>query len=515
MALSILIKNGTVIDGSGKEPVKADVGISANRIVKIGDLSKETANQVIDAANLYITPGFIDLTNHSDVYGSLFTVPSQESMLRQGVTTVLLGNCGESLALVANKESLTDLERWTTGFSIPINWNSVEEYYKNIENLGVGLNVATLVGQETLKRNAGTPEERIFLLEKAMDEGAWGLSSNFSFAEWGPNFEGETLNLLKIVAKHGGLYKIHLRDEGKNFLPAVAFAISLARTSGARTCISHFKAIGRGAWADFNKALRMLQQARKEGINISFDFSPYLRTGSMLVSLLPAWARQDGNEEILKKLYDPDTSLKIINDLKAATLHADKIFIASAFRDKTAVGKTLADLVKHTGLPAENLILELLKINNLNVSIFGKTISSQNLLSAAKDEAGLVSSDGAGYDVAFQRFGDLVHPRSFGAYPRFFNFISQKAGVSAGEAVAKMTSRPAAVLGLKDRGVLKTDYIADIAVFHPKEFKDQSVYKNPYNYSAGLHFLIIAGHAAISNGVLEPKKYGAALRKTN
>ena len=206
MAFSILIKNGTILDGTGGEPYVADLGISVNRVEKIGNLSDENADQIIDATNLYVTPGFIDITNHSDVYGTLFSVPSQESLLRQGVTTILVGNCGESLAPVSRRESLTELERWTTGFSVPINWNSVSEYYDNIENLGAGLNVATLVGQETLKRNAQTLEEKIFLLDGAMQNGAWGLSSNFSFAGRSSAADEEILALLKVVKKYRGPY---------------------------------------------------------------------------------------------------------------------------------------------------------------------------------------------------------------------------------------------------------------------------------------------------------------------
>lgn len=515
MAYSILIKNGVVIDGTGKEPYKADVGIFANRIDAVGDLGNAAADQIIDATNLYITPGFIDLTNHSDVYGTLFFVPSQESLLRQGITTILVGNCGESLAPIATKESLLDLERWTTGFSVPINWSSVAEYYKNIENLGVGLNVATLVGQETLKRNAADEAGRLFLFEKAMQDGAWGLSSNFSFAELNGVGEGEIFNLLKIVKKYDGLYKIHLKDEGKDFLLSVASAISLARKSGARTVISHLKAIGRGAWDDFEKALRMLKSARENGVNIAFDVSPYLRTGSMLVSMLPLWARHWTNLEILKKLGDPIVSKKIIEDLKTATLHADKILIASASNDKTSVGHTLADLASRTNFSPEELILELLKINDLSVSIFGKTINGKNLLDAAKEPDGAIASDGAGYDIDFQRFGDLAHPRSFGAYPRFLNFIAPKAKIALGEAVAKITSRPASLLGLKNRGVLKSGFVADIAIFHPEEFKDRSNYKNPYNYAVGLRFLIISGKPVIADGILNLKKGGAVLNKRN
>ncbi|MDP3935265.1 MAG: amidohydrolase family protein [Candidatus Giovannonibacteria bacterium] len=515
MAFSILIKNGTILDGSGAEPYAADLGISAGRIEKIGNLAGETAERIIDATNLYVTPGFIDITNHSDVYGTLFSVPSQESLLRQGVTTILVGNCGESLAPVVRRESLTELERWTTGFSVPINWNSVAEYYENIENLGVGPNVATLVGQETLKRNAKTLEEKIFLLESALREGAWGLSSNFSFAERGSAADDEILALLKIIKKYNGLYKIHLKDEGKNFLPSISAAVSLARASGARTVVSHLKAIGRDAWGDFGDALKIFKKAQSEGVDINFDVSPYLRTGSALISFLPSWARIGTNEEILKRISDKEISQKIINELKSATLHAERILIASAFKDKSLVGKTLEEISKHTGAPAEESILEILKINGLNVSVFGKTLNGRNLLLALTSPGGIVSGDGSGYDTDFRRFGDLVHPRSFGAFPRFFSAISAKAKISLAEAVAKMTSLPAKALGLKNRGTLKPKNIADIAIFNPAEFKDQATYGNPYRYASGLRFLVISGNLAVSEGELAAERHGLVLRKKN
>lgn len=513
MALSVLIKNGTVVDGTGKGPYLADVGISANRIAKIGNLSGESAARIIDAANLYVTPGFVDITNHADVYGTLFYAPLQESLLHQGVTTILVGNCGESLAPVAGRESLLGLERWTTGFSVPINWNSVSEYYENIERLGAGVNVATLVGHETLKRNANSTEKRLFLLESALQDGAWGMSSNFSFADWGGGGEGELLELLGAVKKRRGLYKVHIRDEGKNLLPSVSSAISLARKSSARTMISHFKAVGRGAWADFNSALKMIHAARKDGVEISFDVFPYLRTGSMLASLLPAWAREGRNEDILKRIGDPGTSAKILADLKSATIHPERILIASAQNDKSVVGKTLGELASRAGIWPEQLMLKLLKINALNVSIFGKTLNQANLLLGAKYEGSIAASDGAGYDASFGRFGDLVHPRSFGAFPRFFNLISERAKIPLSDAVAKMTSLPAQAAGFSDRGFLKPKYIADIAVFHPEEFKDNATYKNPYRYASGLRFLLISGEIAVEDGVVLAERRGVVLRK--
>jgi len=417
------------------------------------------------------------------------------------------------VAPVARRESLLGLERWTTGFSVPINWNSLSEYYENIERLGVGVNVATLVGHETLKRNANSKEERLFLLEKSFSEGAWGMSSNFSFADWNGDEEGELLGLLAAVKKQGGLYKVHIRDEGKNFLPSVSSVVSLARESAARTVISHFKAVGRGAWADFEGALGIINAAQNEGVAISFDVFPYLRTGSMLVSLLPAWAREGVSEDVLRKLGDPAISAKILAELKSATLHPERILIASALNDKSVVGKDLGKLSARAGIEPEILMVELLKINGLNISVFGKTLSEPNLLTGAKYAGSIIASDGAGYDVAESRFGNLAHPRSFGAFPRFFNLISARAKIPLGDAVAKITSLPAKAAGFSDRGFLKPKYIADVAIFHPEEFKDSATYKNPYRYASGLRFLLISGKLAIEEGAVLPERHGVVLRK--
>lgn len=519
MAYSLLIKNGAVIDGSGREPYPADVGVFGNKITAVGNLAGENANEVIDASNLYITPGFIDLTNHSDVYGTIFTVPEQTSMLMQGVTTALLGNCGESLAPLVKKESLDDLERWTSA-PFNTNWNSIEEYYNQLEGIGIGLNLTTLVGQETLKRNASVYEERLLLLERAMAEGAWGMSSNFSFADPHEKEEFEILGFLKTVKRYDGLYKIHLRDEGKNFLPSVSALINFIRESGVRAVISHFKAVGRGAWKEFDDALRIIHRARSEGVDIWFDVFPYLRTGSMLLSLLPGWARNGTGSEILERLVNANQAAKIIDDLKKMTLHPERILIASAFYEASLAGRTLKEAAERMEASPEEAMIEILKSNKLNVNIFGRTISGKNMLASLKEEAAILATDGAGYDIAFSKYGGpaspsqggLAHPRSFGAFPRFFGTLSQKAGISLGQVVSKMTYLPATVLKLSDRGLIKQGYEADIAVFHPEEFRDNSTYKNPYRYSSGLRFLIIGGKMAVSGGTVI-SRHGKALRK--
>ncbi len=513
MAYSVLIKNGTVFDGSGQAPYRADIGISDDRIKDIGNLADEKADTVIDATDLYVTPGFVDLTNHSDTYGTLFSTPLQESMLLQGVTTILLGNCGESLAPIVNQTSLEALERWThTPFNA--DWNSVGEYFNTLARVGKGINVASLVGQETLRRNARTTEEMVYLLTQAMKEGAIGLSSNFSLVLFDEALDKETVALLSVVRKHNGLHKIHLRDEGKNFLPAVVSVLNFARRSGVRTVISHFKAVGRSAWKDCAHAIGMVERAAaEEGVDVSFDVFPYLRTGSMLVSLLPEWARVGDAATIRARLGDPELRDRIVADLQKATLHPDRILFASALEDKSIVGKTLEHVAIQLEKSPEETMLEVLKLNNLNVTIFGKTIESRNLLENVRSPASFISSDGAGYNIAFKESKDLAHPRSFGAFARFFHRIAPTAEIPPEKAIEKMSSIPAQKMGLKNRGRIQQKFIADIAIFHPEEFQDRATYQNPYQYAQGMRFALLSGKIAVQNGELTGQAAGKIITK--
>ena len=486
MSYSIIIKNGTIVDGTGSAPFLSDIGIKKDIISKIGDLSAENADFVFDATGLYVSPGFIDLTSHSDIYGSLFHSPLQESMLAQGVSTILLGNCGESLAPITKKESI----------SINSDWNTMEEYLKFLEKIGIGVNCATLVGQETLFKNSQDFGDRLFLLEKSLKEGALGMSSNFSFHNLIDELKEETKIFLKKVKKAGGIYKVHLQDEGKNFLPSVVSVVDLTRQTGVRTIISHFKAVGRSAWPDFYKALNIIEKAREENVDISFDVFPYLRTGSRLVSLLPSWAKEGGDKDILEKLNNKTHTEHIVYDLKNMTLHPENILIASAEENKKIVGKTLQQISLNFEKGAEETLLEILKLNNLSVTIFGRVVNSQNLLSAINKDYSMISSNGAGYNLNIKSSLDLVHPRSFGAFPRFISKLTNVANLTIEQAIKKITGVPASMLGLKNRGILKEKYVADISIFDKNNFKDMATYFSPYKYASGIKLLLISGNIA-------------------
>lgn len=515
MIYTILIKNGIIIDGTGSKPYQGDIGILGNIIKDIGPIGTlgDKADTVIDAANLLVTPGFIDITNHSDTYGTLFSVPGQDSLLTQGVTSILMGNCGYSLAPLIKKAAFEDLGRWTNTSTFNIDWSSVGEFYDAVQHIGLGVNVATLVGQETLRKNASSVDEQDLLLERSLQEGAWGLSSNFSFVDLSESMKKETFQLLKTLKKHDGLWKIHMGDEGQNLLPATASALEFAREAGVRTVISHFKAIGRTGWNDFNHALELIRRSREQGAKISFDIFPYLRTGSMLLSFLPAWAREGDNATILARLKDPEQVKFILEELERATLHPERIMIASAKQEKAHVGKTLDEISQNIGLSPEKAILEILKTNNLAVTIFGKTLHSKNIIDGVKHKHAIIASDGAGYDLSFLSSKDLAHPRSFGAFSRFFHNIGPTANLPMETVVQKMTHAPAQAMGITNRGVIAKNLIADVAVFDPEQFQDHASYSSPYRYSTGMHAVIVNGHVVVSDDAVGAQRCGNALMR--
>ncbi|MCX6731651.1 MAG: amidohydrolase family protein [Candidatus Parcubacteria bacterium] len=519
---NVIIKNGMVFDGKNNKPERADVAVEGDEIGKIGDLGRENADKIIDAAEKYVAPGFIDLTNHSDTHWTLFSQPTQESLLRQGITTILGGNCGTSVAPFLGETSLEEIQRWVDVSKININWQSVKEFLSQLENLKIGLNFATLVGLNTIQRAVnGDFGQMEFLLRSALGEGAFGVSTNLGLYPAKSLKDEELINLFNIIKKENGVAKHHLEDEGENILPAISRLISLARKSKSKTHFSHFKALGRNSWNFFPEAIEMIKRAREEGLKITCDFFPYTKTGSNLFNLLPSWIKKLKNEEVSEILKPgPDKRRSdLIDYLRELTLHYDKIIVASASSELDVVGKTIEQLSKSSGLSGEEIILSLLDTNNLRVSIFNEVISLENIEQIAKEEFSAIASDGVGYDLSVvsrqsSAASDLPHPRSFGAFPRAFNLLVKENSLfNWEEIIYKMSGLPAGILGLKDRGTIEKGSKADIVVFDPQEISDYATYDNPFQYSRGIKDVLVNGTPVLDNEKLTGRLPGYVLRK--
>jgi len=517
---STIIKNGLVFDGKGNKPVKTDIGIEGDEIKKIGDLQKEAAYNIVDAADKCVVPGFIDITNHSDTHWTIFSFPRQESLVSQGITTIIGGNCGSSLAPFLGESSAKEIGRWADVSKININWQTMEEFLMEMDRHKLGLNFGTLVGLNTIRRSIIADKQKIakikMLLKSSLDQGAFGLSTNFGLNDLGFFSDEEMADIFKVLQSYDAVVKHHLEDEGQNILPAVSRLIGAARSSKTRMHISHFKSLGRSSWNYFSQALEMAERARKEGVKITCDFFPYPKTGSSLFAALPPWFRKYSPEEAILILSSSnDKRRQDLKDyLKKMTLHYDKIIIASATSGLGMPGKTIGQIAAESGRDEEEVILNLLEANDLRVSIFNEVISEFNLELITKDRFSVVSSDGVGYDFSAKKTNDLPHPRSFGAFPRAINqLVKKKSIVPLETMISKMTGLPAYILGIKDRGMIEKGKKADLVVFDPETIADTATYENPFAPASGIQDVFVNGQAVVSSGKITGSLPGKALRK--
>jgi N-acyl-D-amino-acid deacylase len=523
---STIIKNGTILEGSAdKRRFQADIAIKDGKIEKVEKLKDEKAETVIDASDMYVAPGFIDLTTHSDTHWTLIEHPGQESFLRQGVTTIVGGHGGASLAPLIKKDSVKLLGKWTDIETTNINWQTFGELFQELEKHELGVNFATLVGHENLRRNVHGNElkeankkeikEMCALLEQSLDEGAFGFSTNLGTPFTSTASNEEVTELLKTCSNRSVFTSHHLENEGKNLLPAVSRLIMFLRNSGAMGHIAHFKALGQKAWGDFENAVNMIELAQKDDLMITCDFFPYTRTGSSLTSILPSWILKEDRSEIIKMLDDPKIKKDLTEYLKSLTLHYEKITIAFTLHDTNSTGRNIKDLSEDSGLTEEEIVLNLLKVNELQVSIFSDIVSMDHLELLSQKPYAAISSDGVGYELSkLKSTIDFAHPRSFGTFPKFFSqFVREKALLSWEDAIYKMSGYPATLLGLKNRGAIKVKNFADIVILDPLKIKDNSTYDDPWHYSDGIEQVFISGELVMSKNKIVKSGAGQILKR--
>lgn len=523
----ILIKNGTVIDGTNKKGFKADVALKKDKIKKIGHLEGIKAKTVIDAKAQYVSPGFIDIHNHSDSYWTLFTAPSLESMLQQGVTTIIGGNCGSSLAPLVKGHVIVSIQKWTDISGINVDWLSMDEFLDVLEKRKMGVNFGTLVGHSTLRRGIINEEFRKLkpreikmmerILEDALAEGAFGLSTGLAYSHAKVASAEEIIKLAKIVEKENKIYTTHIRGEAEELIPAIKETLSMAKKSKVSTEISHLKAMGRKNWPNFPKALEMIERAEKKGLNINFDVYPYTTTGSVLYILLPDWAAEGGKWMLIKRLRDPNIKAKVIKEMQETKPYEyNKVKVAISPADRTFIGRKMTEIARTEGISVEEAVINMLIASEGRVITFFETLNEDNVKLALKHPLAFIASDGSGYDVDYYRKKkELVHPRCFGTFPRVLGkYVREEKLMSWEQAIYKMTGGPAEKIGLKNRGVLKKGNFADITVFNPKTVIDRATFENPFQYPEGIECVIINGKIAVNKGKYTNEMAGKVLRKS-
>lgn len=525
---SILLRKVRLIDGTGALERVVDIAIEGDEIVAVDENINARAVETIDGGNLVCAPGFIDVQNHSDSFWQLFDNPLLPSLLLQGFTTVLVGQCGASLAPLFSQDGLLPMQKWHNLSGVNGGWQSFAELAELISHQKLGINVASLVGYATLRRGLvkdstlplDTEQQKIIAssLMKAFSEGAFGLSSGLSYSHEAVVSELELFDVVKIVKNNDRLFSLHLRSEGSGIEQSVSEAVDMALHSGVRMKISHFKVKGASKQQFFKNVVSALDTAKHQGADISFDLYPYTVLWQAIHTYLPKWAMVGGRKHILDSIHDSVSRNKVLAYLNSHESKIKELVIASTANKLNVVGKPLSAIAAGLEISAEQALLELIENGGSEVMVFDDDLDKDHVESLLSHPLSLVATDGAGFSDEPGNTGQkstLVHPRCFGTVPRFFEIMKRTKRLSLPEMVKKLTSKAARVVGIKDRGVIAPNYKADIVLFDEVEFVDTATVDNPYQYAKGVKFVIVNGKIVLKNGEFSGETGGRFLKKNS
>jgi len=512
MKYDLKIINGHILDGTGNPWFNADLGILGNKINAIGRLKDIPAEKKIDATGMIVSPGFIDIHTHSD-YAVLIDGRA-ESKIRQGVTTEVVGNCGSSSAPMNAevKEYREKHLRSQVGEEFEFNWTTVGDYLNLIDSKGVSINVVSLVGQGTIRQNVMGYDNRPptdselhkirSLVKEAMKDGAWGLSTGLSYAPGYYATTDEIVELTKGVVEYDGIYVSHVRSEGDALIESVKEAIEVGKRAGVPVHISHFKALKEENWGKTKESLKLVEDARNRGIDITFDQYPYIAASTGLAAFLPKWAHEGGAEKMLELLQNPETRRKIADSPMGPatpTHNWENVLIVTTKNFPEYEGKTIAKIAQMEGKEPLNTVFDLLLAEEGQVSVVAFGMCEEDVRRVMQSPYGMVGSDGSAISPHMILGRGKPHPRYYGTFPRIIGHYVREGVLNLQEAIRKMTSAPAQRLGLRDRGLLREGFKADITIFDPDEVKDNATFTDPHRYASGIPYVIVNGIIVVEN----------------
>jgi N-acyl-D-amino-acid deacylase len=527
---SLLVRNGTVVDGSGSPGRRADVALDGERIAAVEPRLAGDADRVVDASGHVVAPGFIDAHSHSDLF--YLACPSAESKIRQGVTTEVVGMCSFSQA-PARPDQYDTVRGWAggVGATLELRWETFRQYLDALRVARPSVNVVHFVGHGALRiaamgfaaRPASGDEVRAMtrLLGEALDAGAFGFSTGLVYAPSAYADTAELIALARAMAPRGGLYFSHVRGESSMLLDSIREAIEIGEAGGVGVQIAHVKASGAENWPKIDAALRLIEEARARGVDVAGDVYPYNAGSTKLDNLMPAWAHEGGVARLLERLADRAVRRRIVRECLAdgerwhtvsqGRIGFDQIFIASC-RRRELEGLHLAQLARHSGAEPAEALMDLLLAERCTVGMVSFSQSLENVAKVLAHPHVMIGSDSI---PLFEGDGDRPgkpHPRTYGTFPRVIGEYGRERGLLTLEgAVHKMTGMPAARLGLRDRGLVRPGYVADLAIFDPRTIRDESTYADPHRYPTGIPYVVVNGVLAVDGSRLTAARAGRVL----
>ena len=512
----LIVRGGQVVDGTGQAPQRTDVGVVGDRITKLGDLSNAAAGRVIDATGLVVAPGFIDVQGQSGT--TLLVDGNGEGHLRQGITSEIIGEGSSPAFWVKGLDDGDALKP----FGLTFDWTGFSGYFQRLRERGTTINLGTFVPASMVRRNIIGMDNRPptadelsrmeAMVDQAMRDGAFGLSSALIYVPGTFAKTDELLALAKVVAKHKGIYISHIRGESFNLFNALDEAIGIGRDAGLPVVIFHLKVGAKANWGRMKDAIEVIRKANASGLKVSATMYPYTAGGTGLAATLPLWVQEGGREKMLERLKDPATRARARQEIETKMDGWENLLMATTFEgiqiasaprelDQSILGKRISEIAAERKSDPWDVYFQLLIESGGRIGALYHMMSEADVATGLQNGFVTIGTDSSALRTEGELAQGSPHPRSFGTFPRVLGkYVREDKLLSLQDGVARMTGTAATQIGLRDRGLIRVGHIADIVVFNPATIADTATYQRPLQYPTGIEHVVINGVA-----VLDPK----------
>lgn len=530
----IVISNGRIVDGTGAPWFRGDIGIRGDRIVRIGDLHAATAKQRIDAKNLVVSPGFIDMLGQSEF--NVLVDNRAASKILQGVTTEITGE-GSSIAPINERIITEQLAGQAAHYNLTVDWRSLADYFTRLEQrTHPAINLATFVGAGGIRNyvigendRAATPaelDEMKRLVAQAMEQGALGLSSSLQYMPDRFATTDELVELAKVAAQFGGIYITHQRSESGKIFESLDEIFAIADRAKIPAEIFHLKTAYKANWGKMAEVLKRIHEARDRGLDVTADQYPYIRASNGLDACLPLWMREGGKDKMIARLKDPlqrERAKKEMDDQQAKGWEnqwygsggSDGVMLSSVLNGdlKKYEGKSLTEIGRLMGKDPRDAVMDLVIADRGESSVVISIMTEDDVKLALKDPLIAIGTDSSARAEDGPLSDTKSHPRGWGSFPRILGkYVREERLLTLEEAIRKMTSRAATRVGLADRGILREGMMADITVFDPATIRDVATFEDPNHYSTGVKWVLVNGRPVVADGKITAERPGRPLR---